>query len=134
MGFLSDKDFVPLTNNPNVPDEERIVIEPPPVERQIGQCSIDLTLSSEFARFRRWPHILQRRTFDLTATGTLGIQNQWYRLVSASKDRGIKIRPNETVIGISEQYIKLPKTMLGLLTGRSSFSRLGIEVQLTQDL
>ena len=35
---------------------------------------------------------------------------------------------------MSRESIRLPKTMLGLVTGRSSFSRMGLEVQLTQDL
>ena len=53
MPFLSDTSIRLRLDQTDA--NERIVIEPPPAKLQLGPCSIDLTLSTQFARFRRFP-------------------------------------------------------------------------------
>jgi dCTP deaminase len=95
-------------------------------EKQIGPCSIDLRLSDEITRFKK-PHFLT--IFDLKRTKNPNIYEK-----PVQTGKGFIIEPGELILAKSEESIKLPKNMFGLITGRSTFSRLGIEVQLTQDL
>lgn len=136
LTFLSDTSIRQLLNNPDAHLEGRITVEPPPAEMQLGPCSIDLTLSTSFARFRRFPLLLRWKIFDPLSTKSekQAIQDQWYRYYTVTNTKGFLIRPGEVVLTTSEEYINLPKSVLGLITGRSSYSRMGIEVHLTQDL
>jgi len=133
MTFLSDVDIRNLMNGEGVGNNQRIHIQPEPNERQLGQCSIDLTLSDQFARFRRLPLI--RRTLDVKRREQVSnLQDRWFRHYIATDKRGFVIHPNEVILAQSNEYVRLPTSALGLLTGRSTYSRIGLEVQLTQDL
>ena len=136
MAFLTDDSIRKYIFDEKIPDEKRIKITPKLNESQIGQCSIDLTLSEQFARFRKpFFNPFSSKEFDLrNKTKRKEIQKTWYKYYTRTEEEGIKIRPNEVVIAITKEWVRLPKNMCGLITGRSSFSRMGIEVQLTQDL
>ena len=136
MPFLSDKSIRQRLNSSTGETNERINVEPAPADLQLGPCSIDLTLSTQFARFRRLPSLLRLKTFD-PRRGTpeeQEIQDRWYKYYTVTESKGFVIRPNEVVLAMSRESLRLPKSMLGLITGRSSYSRMGIEVHLTQDL
>lgn len=133
MTFLSDADIRRRITGDGVPNDDRIHIRPEPNERQMGQCSIDLTLSDQFARFRKLPLI--RRTLDLKRRDQVShVQDRWFRHYTVTNSKGFVVRPNEVVLAQSNEYVRLPKSALGLITGRSTYSRIGLEVQLTQDL
>jgi dCTP deaminase len=133
MTFLSDVDIRHLMTGEGVVNNQRIHIRPEPNERQLGQCSIDLTLSDQFARFRKFPLI--RRTLDLKRREQVSdLQDRWFRHYTVTDNRGFVVHPNEVVLAQSNEYVRLPTSALGLLTGRSTYSRIGLEVQLTQDL
>lgn len=135
MGILSDVDIHAILNRSDVPEDRRVEVSPAPDSQQIGQCSIDLRLASEFARFRTIPRLLDFRTFDPSRSSTNKTsQDRWYKYYKISSDKGLKLRPGETVIASTREWVRLPKTLAGLITGRSSYSRMGLEVQLTQDL
>lgn len=134
MNFLSDSTLWGRLNNSEIPEEERIVIIPPPKAIQLRQCSIDLTLSNQFVRFQKFPFFFRLRLFDPRRKDVDKVQNRWYKYYTATQEKGFIIRPNEVVLAMTNEWIKLPKSLFGLITGRSSFSRMGIEVQLTQDL
>ncbi len=136
MAYLSDRTLKKLILDESIPDENRILIHPNIKDIQIGQCSVDLTLSTQFARFRK-PFFVNAfsKEFDPKQKGiSKSIQKNWYKYLTVTEDQGIKIKPNELVIAITKEFVKLPKNMVGFITGRSSFSRMGIEIQLTQDI
>lgn len=136
MAFLTDDSIEKFIYDKKLPDEKRIKITPELNKGQIGQCSIDLSLSNQFARFKKpFFTMLSFKEFDLRdKSKRKNIQKKWYKYYTVTEQEGIKIKPNEVVIAITKEWVRLPKNMCGLITGRSSFSRMGIEVQLTQDL
>jgi len=136
MAILADKSLRKYIFDKRISDKNRIKITPEIQEVQIGQCSVDLSLSNQFARFRK-PLIplMNNKVFDLgDKTRRNNLQKTWYKYYTVTEDEGIVISPDEVVIAITKEWVRLPKNMYGLITGRSSFSRMGIEVQLTQDL
>ena len=71
-------------------------------ESQIGPASVDLTLSKDFK-----------------------INGK-----SIKKDT-ILLKPNQFILGLTKERIQLPKKIAGILTGRSSFARLGLQIHST---
>jgi dCTP deaminase len=133
MSFLSDTDIKERLNNATICNDQRIEISPHD-NLVIGPCSIDLTLSNQFARFRNVPIFLKWRLLDTKSKPDEDTKEFWYKKEIADTDKGFKIRPNEVVHVQTLENIKLPNGLMGLITGRSTYSRLGLEVQLTQDL
>jgi len=96
----------------------KIQITPTPGEEQIGPASVDLTLSSEFWRNRKFKEI------DL---GKNKAKDAGERFTASS----VKIKPGEIILGRTLEKIKLPNNVCGRLEGRSSFARLGLAVHVT---
>lgn len=56
-----------------------------------------------------------------------------YERIRISDDESIEVEPGELVLGLTEEFLQLSSNVCCQVTGRSSYSRLGIEVQCTQD-
>jgi len=114
--ILSDKDIIRFM------EQGLISIDPPPnLDEQLGPCSVDLRLGSEFQVFEhsRWPYVDVRAHFDPATI---------MRTVSVSDGEVFVIQPGELVLATTIESITLPPTLLGRLEGRSSLGRLGIIV------
>lgn len=100
----------------------RIKIQPLK-KSQIGPASIDLTLGSEF-------RIFKRKIFALRVD-----EGTDFRKVTKERKarKYIILQPNEFVLGITKERIKLPDNICGRLTGRTKFARLGVSVHITAD-
>ena len=101
-------------------------------EPTIGSASIDLTLSSFYWRWKAAPRF-GSRVLDLASLE----QEQLHALLKqglAGPDKGIVIAPGEFILARTNERVQIPATILGLLTGRSSFSRLGVSISFTQSL
>ena len=96
----------------------RVVINPFH-EDQIGPASIDLTLDDEFRVFLGNQSI--RITDDADFT----------KVTRVVKQKSYKLKPGESILGITRETIKLPSDMCGWLQGRSRFARLGLSVHIT---
>jgi len=103
-----------------------ISVTPSLEDRQYGQCSIDLRLGTKIKRLKR-PFF--RKTFDIREKAVISKS-----VDIIDKEKGFILKPNEMILTTSQESIKLPNNMFGLVTGRASLSMLGLEVHLTQDL
>lgn len=103
------------------------------VERKISGWTIDLTLSSRFYIPKRtvWPHSF-RRAFDLRKGSAASIQNYFQEKVVDPQD-GVRILAGEFVLASSNEKLTLPDDIVGLLSGRSSYSRLGLSIEASQN-
>lgn len=90
-------------------------------EDQVGPGSVDLHLGSEFRQFKKLHQIYH---VDNNADF-----NQITELVRV--DDVFVLMPQETVLGITVERIKLPPNLCGWLEGRSRFARLGLMVHIT---
>lgn len=112
--FLSDKDI-----------HKRIkageIVVKPFVKAQLQPASYDLRLHRNFRIFSSISvtHIDVKKPFEVT------------ELVKVGKGGEFIIHPGEFVLAATEEWIKLPNDLLGILEGRSSLGRLGLIVHAT---
>ena len=102
--------------------EGRIRIDPYD-ERMVGPASVDLHLSNAFRLFVRMPtEVAVRDDLDYKRF-TKGI---WI-----PDDGYLRMRPGETVLGITEEKVTLPPDVAGWLEGRSRFARIGLLIHIS---
>ncbi|KKQ36279.1 MAG: Deoxycytidine triphosphate deaminase [Candidatus Roizmanbacteria bacterium GW2011_GWA2_37_7] len=87
----------------------------------IGPASVDLTVSNSFRIFKRIDHNIpvQEHTDYTTITKK--------RIVTSK----YTIKPQELILGITEENVTLPTNIAGWLNSRSRFARLGLAVHIT---
>ena len=102
----------------------RIKVTPPLEETQFGPASIDLSLSSQFRKFKHIETPIELSTNYEDITEPLDVGEDGY----------IDVAPNEIILGITKEQIELPTSICGLLEGRSRFARLGMLVHFTASI
>ena len=98
------------------------------LERITG-WSVDLTLAPRFYRVAH-PFFL-RRVFDL-AQGSSADMLKRFRECVATEAQGVYLRPNEFVLASTIERLTVPPSMVCLVSGRSSYARMGVSVELSQ--
>jgi dCTP deaminase len=87
---------------------------------QIGAGSIDLSLSNEFRKF-----LPGKEVIDID-------ENVDYKKYTVKfRANKVVIQPNEMLLGITKEMVKLPENMVGWLQGRTRFARMGLNVHIT---
>jgi len=97
-----------------------VVIEPFD-EEQVGPGSIDLRLGNEFRVFKKLRNAC-------VVEDSISVEDLTERLKA---DDSFTLMPGETVLGITQEKIKLPGTICGWLEGRSRFARMGLVIHMT---
>ncbi len=89
-------------------------------ENQIGPGSVDLHLGAEFRVFKKLRNacVVEDRVSAEALT----------ELVA---EESFTLMPGETVLGITQERIKLPDSICGWLEGRSRFARMGLVIHMT---
>src|SRR5258707_9318319 len=107
--------------------EGKIKVTPPFPPEQLGRCSVDFRLGSEFSIFEhsRHPFIDPR---DRTAIQEL------MRTIIVPAGEPFILQPHEFALAITEETLELDDDVLGRLEGRSSLGRIGIIVHGTAGL
>jgi dCTP deaminase len=125
-GPLSDKDLADLIGDPH-----GIKIEGGTQSVSPKGWSVDLTLSPKFYRVSsRW---ILGRVFDLSA-GDDGDMATRFKERIAKSDKGIFLRANEFILASTTEKLLLPDNIVGIVSGRSSYSRMGISVDFSQNV
>ncbi len=91
-------------------------------EKNVGPASIDLTLGDTFRVFKK-----------LKKEIVLG-ENIDYKAISTVQRGTILLKPGAFVHGITGERVSLPDNICGLLSGRSTFARMGVLVHATANL
>jgi dCTP deaminase len=86
--------------------------------RNIGPCSIDLTLDSKITIFRGG-YIIDPTRHE---------EPQSYTRTIDTAEEGYIIKPGEFILGMTREKIKIGKGLAATLEGRSSLARIGIIV------
>ncbi len=104
------------------------------LENDVGGWTIDLSLSPRFfVPRRKWLSRILRRPFDLKKGDVETIQ-QFFVEKSIGPNRGLTLFSGEFVLGSTNEKLTLPDNIAGLISGRSSYARLGISVELSQTM
>jgi len=88
---------------------------------QVGPGSIDLRLGNEFRVFKKLRNAL-------VVKDQLSLEDLTERVVVKES---FTLMPGETVLGITQERIKLPGNICGWLEGRSRFARIGLVIHMT---
>ena len=121
---LSDKDIKLLL------EEGNLIIDPQPINDKITGVTVDLTLSSMFKTFNN----IQVPFIDLSEDRdsiNLSISKLTGDIKVVKHKDLFYIHPGELVIGMTEENIKIPENLVGILDGRSSLARLGLCVHIS---
>ncbi|MDR7188137.1 deoxycytidine triphosphate deaminase [Microbacterium sp. BE35] len=127
---LSDVQLVRRLNLP-AKHRQRLVVRPIVDPDQVGGTTIDLRLGTEWemlrtSRFRS----LDPSDDQAQATDLLNRSVDEYRL-AADDPHGLVLHPGELLLALSLEYLSLPNDLWGLLEGRSTWARLGLQVHAT---
>ncbi|MBT8420792.1 MAG: dCTP deaminase [Gammaproteobacteria bacterium] len=107
-----------------------IRIEPPLVREHLGGMSLDLRLGREFRTFRG----SFRPCIEIGPSGKpLGfpMSDDLMEVREIADDNPFYLHPNELALGITLEFISLPKDIVGFIDGRSSLARVGLMVNIT---
>lgn len=102
-------------------------------ERQWGEASIDLRLGFQFTKFRDAHGITISVADGLTALGHLGL---WDTKVLNERDEFgerefYELKPNQFVLALTHETITVPRNMIALVEGRSTYARMGLSMHQT---
>lgn len=123
--YLSDRDLKALLPELDIKVEAGFPAFD--ADSQIATCSIDLRLGSSFWRPQR-----RKQALDLRKPRLFEIQpSRYYRRESLAEGQVIVIRPGQLLLGRTLEQFSVPNGHLFDLTGRSSFARLGLMVNVT---
>lgn len=106
---------------------ERGVIRIEPFDpSQVGPASIDLTLGNVFRILSDGdPVDVRDDSFDPSRYG---------ELIEVPDGSYISLEPGTFVLGITRERISLPPTIMGILSGRSRFARMGLMVHVSSSV
>ena len=103
-------------------------------DSDVSGWTIDLTLSPRFFFPKRTfrPRFLQR-VFDLAQADTEKVGRIFVEH-TAQPEKGFRLLAGEFILASTNEKLTLPANMAGLITGRSSYSRMGLSVELSQNI
>lgn len=117
-GVLSDRDIKKAI------DEGIIEIQYPEQDLQIQPSSIDLHLASTIMTFKR--RSVKTAVIDLKEP-----VDNFVQLEEIDMNKGTIIHPHEFILGVTTEWVKLPKNLLANVEGKSSLGRLGLVIHAT---
>lgn len=110
---------------------QRLVINPLVADRQLGTTTIDLRLGTEWEAMRSYrfgsldPGEDPEVAIEMLRNGV-----DEFRLTAGQRE-GIVLHPGELLLALTLEYLKLPADLWGVLEGRSTWARQGLQVHAT---
>ena len=110
-----------------------IAFDPPLEEEQWGEASIDLRLGYQFTKFKDITGIDVSVAQGLKAVGALDL---WATKELRAKDElgdaeTFTLEPGEFVLALTYESITVPRNLIALIEGRSTYARVGLSMHQT---
>lgn len=114
-------------------DDGEIAFDPPLEEKQWGEASIDLRLGFKFTRLKEIPNF---KISVAEGLGALAASDFWDEMELKEKDsfgkrETFSLTPKEFVLAMTYESIKVPRSMIALIEGRSTYARVGLSMHQT---
>lgn len=114
-------------------ESNQIGFDPPLQDIQWGEASVDLRLGFSFTKLDAADGLTVSVAEGL---GTLGKSNFWKTKVLKEHDEFGKrehfvLEPKEFVLALTYESIKVPRNMIALVEGRSTYARVGLSMHQT---
>ena len=111
----------------------KIRFDPPLEERQWGPASIDLRLGLTFTKFKKADGV----TFSMArGIGAVAESGLWHEETFEINDKFGKRRtyvlePNEFVLALTFEHVWVPRHLIAMVEGRSTYARVGLSMHQT---
>jgi dCTP deaminase len=126
--ILSRPDLILAVQN------RQIVFDPPLEDRQYGEASVDLRLGHSFTIFK--PGFEGLSVSVAKGLQTLGRLQVWATKELRNEDElgqreVFKLDPGKFVLALTHESVTVPKNMIALIEGRSTYARVGLSMHQT---
>jgi len=108
-----------------------VSFDPPLEEKQWGEASIDLRLGNQFTKLKSVPGL------KLSLANGLGtLAGFWETMTLAERNEFGQINtfclePGEFILAMTHEKITIPRNLIALVEGRSTYARLGLSMHQT---
>ena len=114
-------------------DYGRIAFDPPLEDSQWGQASVDLRLGFSFTKLK---HLGGIKLSAAQGFQHLAAARFWDTMELAERDQlgnrqAFPLAPGEFILGFTYERICVPRNLIALVEGRSTYARLGISMHQT---
>jgi dCTP deaminase len=111
-----------------VDDPGRLVVSPIVDRSQIGTTTVDLRLGTEWEAMRTYRFDAVDPGAESAATNELLQASVEEFRLTAGQRRGLVLHPGELLLALTLEYLSLPDDLWGMLEGRSTWARQGLQV------
>ncbi|HVA82001.1 MAG TPA: dCTP deaminase [Candidatus Binataceae bacterium] len=113
--------------------KKEIIFDPPLEENQWGEASVDLRLGFSFTKLKPLKGVTISVAQGLGAIGQLGF---WETVEKRETDifgkrESFVLGPGEFVLAFTRERIVVPRHLIGLVEGRSTYARVGLSMHQT---
>jgi dCTP deaminase len=100
---------------------------------QWGEASVDLRLGFQFTQFKDIKGVTISIADGLRSVGALNLWNteQLTELDTFGQRRYFELHPGQFVLALTHESIRVPKHLIALVEGRSTYARLGLSMHQT---
>jgi dCTP deaminase len=125
-----------ILSQPQIRDEVKsgaVKFDPPLENRQWGEASVDLRLGTKFTKFRPAKGV----TFSMAqGIGAISETGLWHEEEFELKDkfgkkRTYTLEPNEFILALTYEHIWMPRHLIAMVEGRSTYARVGLSMHQT---
>jgi dCTP deaminase len=108
-----------------------IQFDPPLEEAQWGGAAVDLRLGTQFTKLQTIPGV------KLSAYQGLGHLSGWWKTKELQlrdelgKLNSFCLEPDEFILTMTHESVTIPRNLIGLVEGRSTYARLGLSMHQT---
>lgn len=109
-----------------------IVFDPPLQEKQWGEATINLRLGAKFTKLKAAPGVKLSMAHGI---GTISDSGLWveeeFGFDKFGKQRTFCLEPNEFVLALTHERIQMPRHLIAMVEGRSTYARVGLSMHQT---
>lgn len=113
--------------------QKKIVFDPPLEESQWGEASVDLRLGFQFTMLEEIPGFKVSIAQGLSALAKSGF---WKDMTLAEFNKlgqreTFVLEPKKFVLALTRESVKIPRSLIGLVEGRTTYARVGLSMHQT---
>jgi dCTP deaminase len=113
-------------------DKGEIIFDPPLLPKQWGEASVDLRLGTKFTKLKPSKGVKFSMAHGIGAISDSGlwIEDQ-LGTDSFGKKQSFCLDPDEFVLAITHERIQMPRNLIAMVEGRSTYARVGLSMHQT---
>lgn len=113
-------------------DKGEIVFNPPLQEKQWGEATINLRLGTKFTKLKPAKGVKLSMANGIGAISDSGLWiEQDYGVDAFGKKQAFCLEPDEFVLALTHEHIQMPRNLIAMVEGRSTYARVGLSMHQT---